>query len=91
MRITPIFAALTAAVFLVACDDKPSCTQAQAQTKMTELMTKIQEVGATNPEKLAALAPKAQELAAKAQASGDANNLGEACKAIDEMMADLNK
>ena len=89
MRIAPLFAALSAAAFLVACDDKPSCTQADAEKKMTELMTKIQEVGATNPEKLAALAPKAQELAAKAQAGGD--DISQACVAIDEMMAELNK
>lgn len=88
MRIAPLFAALSAAAFLVACDDKPACTEAEAEKKLTELMTKIQEVGATNPEKLAALAPKAQELAAKAQADG--GDIGEACKAIDEMMAELN-
>ena len=88
MRIAPLFAALTAVALLTACDDKPSCTQADVEKKMTELMTKIQEVGATNPEKLAALAPKAQELAAQAQAGGD--DLSKACTAIDEMMAELN-
>lgn len=91
MRIAPILAAISAAVFLVACDSKPSCTQEEAQTKMNALMTKIQEVGAVNPEKLTSLAAKAQELALEAQKTGDAKDMGPACKAMDEMMAELDK
>ena len=90
MRIAPLLAALTAATFLVACGEDKSCsTEAEAQQKITALMTKIQEVGTTNPEKLAQLGTKAQEVATKAQANP--NDLNEACKAIDAMMAELNK
>lgn len=90
MRIAPIFAALAASAFLVSCgEDKVCSTEAEAQAKLTELTNKIQEVAATNPEKLATLGPKAQEIAAKAQGA-DANDYDAACKAINEMLAELN-
>lgn len=89
MRLTPVLALVAATVFLAACDEKASCTQEEAEKKLTELTTKIQEVGATDPAKLAALGPKAQEIGAQAQAGGD--DLSAACKAIDELIAELNK
>ncbi|MCB6178748.1 hypothetical protein LHP98_11475 [Rhodobacter sp. Har01] len=89
MRILPLIAALAAAGFLAACDDKDDCTPEAAQKKAADLSAKITEVGTTDPAKLAELGPKIQELAAKAQAGGD--DLSEACKAMDEMLAELSK
>ncbi|AWD23085.1 hypothetical protein [Pseudogemmobacter blasticus] len=89
MRILPLLAALTAAAFLSACDDKESCTQEVAQKKAADLSAKITEVGTQDPTKLAALAPKMQELVTKVQAGGD--DLSGTCKAIDDMMAELTK
>ena len=90
MRILPVLAVMAATVFVSACqEDEVACTQADAEKKATELMTKMQEVAATKPEVLAAMAPKAQELAAKMQGSPD--DLNATCKALDELMAELNK
>ena len=57
--------------------------------KSTDLSAKLQEMAATDPAKLAELAPKVQELATKASGTGD--DLQAACKAMDEMMAELSK
>ena len=46
-------------------------------------------MAATDPAKLAELAPKVQELATKA--AGSADDLQASCKAIDEMIAELTK
>jgi outer membrane murein-binding lipoprotein Lpp len=87
LRILPIVAVLSAAVFLSACDEEVACTQADADAKVAELTTKITELASTDPAKLAELAPKVQEIATKAAAGGD--DLAGACKALDEMMAEL--
>ncbi|MBK6466465.1 MAG: hypothetical protein IPL38_00055 [Rhodobacter sp.] len=89
MRVTTIVATLAAAIFLSACDDKASCTQEEAQKKATDLTTKITEMAATAPEKVAAVAPKLQEIATKVAAGGD--DLTEVCKALDDMAAELAK
>jgi len=89
LRILPIAAVISAAVLLSACDDKATCTQAEAEKKATELTTKITELATSDPAKLAELAPKVQEMATKAAAGGD--DLAAACKAMDEMMAELSK
>jgi hypothetical protein len=89
MRLIPAIAALAAAGVLAACDEKASCTPEVAQQKAAELTARMTEVGTTDPAKLAELGPKIQELATKAQAGGD--DLDAACKAIDEMMAELSK
>jgi uncharacterized protein YlxW (UPF0749 family) len=90
VRILPVLAMMAATVFVSACqEDEVACTQADAEKKATELMTKMQEVATTKPEVLAAIAPKAQEIATKLQSSGD--DVNAACKALDELMAELNK
>jgi thiamine biosynthesis lipoprotein ApbE len=89
MRILPLLAALAAVTVLSACDEKASCTPEEAQKKATDLAAKITEVGAADPTRVADLMPKVQELAAKASSTGE--DLAEACKAMDEMMAELSK
>ena len=88
MRFASTILALAATGFLAACNEE-TCTQEIATKKATDLTTKIQEVAATDPAKLAELAPKVQELATKAAAGGD--DLAATCKALDEMMAELSK
>lgn len=89
MRITSAILALAATGFLAACNSEEVCTQELATQKATELTTKIQELAASDPAKLAELGPKVQELAAKASADGE--DLQAACKAMDEMIAELSK
>ncbi len=89
MRVVSTLLALAAAGFLAACTEE-SCTQEVATRKATELTTKLQEVAASDPAKLAALAPKVQDLATRAAANGG-NDLAATCKALDEMMAELSK
>lgn len=89
MRITSTVLALAAAGFLAACTSEEVCTTELAQKKATDLLTKMQEVATTDAAKLARLAPKVQELAAKASAQGD--DLQAACKAMDEMMVELSR
>lgn len=89
MRITSALLALAATGFLAACNGEEVCTTELAQKKATDLATRMQEIAATDPAKLAVLAPKVQELAAKARAQGE--DLQAACKAMDEMMAELAK
>lgn len=89
MRIASAIFALTAAGFLAACNSEEVCTTELAQKKAADLSAKLTEVATTDPAKLAELAPKVQELAAKASATGD--DLQAACKAMDEMMAELTK
>ncbi|MCU0903042.1 MAG: hypothetical protein MUE83_04110 [Tabrizicola sp.] len=89
MRITPAVLALAATGFLAACNEEVACTQEVATQKATELTTKIQELAASDPAKLAEMAPKVQELATKAAAGGD--DMQATCTALDEMMAELSK
>ncbi|MCU0826072.1 MAG: hypothetical protein MUE52_01375 [Tabrizicola sp.] len=89
MRFSTAILAIAATGFLAACNSEETCTNELAQKKATDLATKMQEVAAADPAKLAELAPKVQELATKASAQGD--DLQAACKAIDEMMAELSK
>lgn len=89
MRIATHLAALVAIGFLAACNSEPTCTAEDAGKKSADLSAKLQEMAATNPAKLAELAPKVQELATKAAGSPD--DLQAACKAMDELMAELSK
>ncbi len=89
MKRTPVLGALLALGLLAACDDKPECTQETIAQKSTELTTKIQEIGATDPAKVAALLPKLQEISTSAAADG--SDLEASCAALDELMAELNK
>jgi hypothetical protein len=89
MRILPLVAALSAAAFLAACNQEAACTQEEATKKATDLTTKITEIGAADPAKLAELMPKLQEFSTQAAKGGD--DLSGACKAMDEMLAELSK
>ena len=89
MRFSTTILALAATGFLAACTSEEACTQEVATKKATDLTTKIQELAASDPAKLAELGPKVQELATKAAAGGD--DLDATCKALDEMMAELSK
>lgn len=91
LRILPVLAVVAAASFLSACKDEVTCTQADAEKKATELTTKITELASTDPAKLTELMPKVQELATKASANGSASDLAATCKALDEIMVELNK
>ena len=66
-----------------------TCTPELAQAKATDLTNKIAEMATTAPEKVAAIAPKLQEIASQMAAGGD--DLEAACKALDEMSAELDK
>ncbi|MBL9054441.1 MAG: hypothetical protein JNN02_12000 [Tabrizicola sp.] len=89
MRIALNLAVVAAVGFLAACNSEETCTNEEAMQKSTDLSAKLQEMAATDPTKLAELAPKVQELATKAAGSGE--DLQAACKAMDEMMAELSK
>ena len=88
MRFAMLIPAAALMLGLAACDDKPSCTQAQAQEKVNTLMSKITQLATTNPEKVQELTTKMQDIAASAQ-SNDPNDLGAACATIDKMIAEL--
>ncbi len=89
MRLAPVIAVLAATGFLAACNSETACTAEEATKKSNELAAKITEIGTTNPEKVLELMPKMQEMGPKIAAGGD--GLAAACKAMDEMMADLSK
>jgi hypothetical protein len=88
MRFASTILALAATGFLAACTEE-TCTQEVATKKATDLTTKIQELAASDPAKVAELMPKLQDLATKAAAGGD--DLQATCKALDDMMAELSK
>jgi hypothetical protein len=90
MKLTPVLGAVMALGLLAACDDKPECTQETIAAKSTELTTKIQEMAATDPAKVAALLPKLQEIATQAAAGGE-EDLEASCAALDGLMAELAK
>ena len=89
MRILSTVIVLAVAGVLSACTSEETCTNELAQKKATDLATKMQDLATSDPMKLAELAPKVQDLAAKASAQGD--DLQAACKAMDEMLAELSK
>jgi len=61
-----------------------ACTAEEAQSKATELSTKMQELVATNPQKAAEVGQKLSE--AQTQSVTD---LESACKLYDEMLAEF--
>jgi hypothetical protein len=89
MRISQVVLAFAATGFLAACNSEETCTEDLVKTKTEELTAKMTEVATANPEKMVTLAPKMQEIAEAAAAGGE--DLQAACKAIDDMMAELNK
>ena len=89
MRILPGLLALGAIGLLAACNSEEACTQELATRKAADLTSRIQDLAASDPTRVASLAPKLQELAASAAAGGD--DLSATCKALDEMIAELSK
>lgn len=89
MRFAPLLLAIAATGFLSACNGEETCTNDLARKKATDLAAKLQEFATSDPVKLAELAPRVQELSARTSAEGD--DLQAACRAMDEMMAELSK
>ncbi len=89
MHIAPALVALIATGLLAACNSEEVCTTELAQKKAADLSARLTEIAATDPAKLAEMGPKVQELATKAAGTGD--DLQAACKAMDEMTAELSK
>jgi outer membrane murein-binding lipoprotein Lpp len=90
MRLIPVLSAVMAVGLLATCDDKPECTQETVMQKGEEFTTKVTELATSNPEKVAALMPKLQQVLTEAQAAGE-EDLAASCAALDELMAELNK
>ena len=88
MRIALNLAAIVTLGLLAACTSEETCTEEIAKQKAADLQAKLEEVVAADPMKLAELAPKVQELAAL---GADDADLQAACKAMDDMMAELSK
>jgi len=88
MRLKTLAAAGLVVLSLAACKDEEACTPELAQTKMTEMVTKVQELATKDPAKLQEIGPKAAELQSKFANLGDKPE--EACKAIDELLALMN-
>ena len=63
---------------------KAGCTQADAQKRVTDMLTKFQILEATHPEKLEAVRKTVQEV--EADVANFANDPGKACHALDEIM-----
>ena len=87
MRIRSL-AALALVALLGACkEEEAKCTPEQAQAKMTTFAEEMQKVAATNPAKLAELAPKATEI--QQQLAANPEDTAAACKALDDLTAML--
>ncbi|MBL8563793.1 MAG: hypothetical protein JNN06_16100 [Gemmobacter sp.] len=81
-------AALATLALLGACkDEEAKCTQEQAEAKMTAFAQEMQKVAASNPAKLAELAPKAAEI--QQQLTANPDDTAAACKALDDLTAML--
>jgi hypothetical protein len=89
MRFAPAILSIAATSFLAACNSEEDCTQELISKKTTELQAKVLELTAADPEKLAAVGPKMQEYLSNPAVAGTGDISG-ACKAIDEIMAELN-
>ncbi len=89
MRISSALMALAATAFLSACNSEEVCTEEQLKQKFIELNAKMGDIAATDPARLAEIASKMEEFVTKAQAQGD--DLQATCKAMDEMIVELNK
>ncbi len=96
MRLLPLFATMSIVALLSACGGgEATCTEEQAQAKAETMMKKFQEVAASNPQKLAEVGPKFQEIGNRMQtimgAGGEPTDAqkAEICKAMDEMIAEL--
>jgi hypothetical protein len=87
MRLFILSLTLAATGLLSACDDDATCTQEQATAKATEVMTSLQTLATSDPEKLAALTPRLTEIQGTLTAEGA--DLAAACKALDDIAAEI--
>ena len=87
MRIIVWAGAFAVAGLLSACEDEPTCTQESATTKATEVMTALQALATSNPEKLAEITPRLTEIQTGLTAEGA--DLTAACKALDGIQAEI--
>jgi hypothetical protein len=91
MKLIPIIGAVMALGLLAACnEDVAECTQETLTQKGEEFTAKVTEMATTDPEKVAALMPKLQEVLTEASAAGE-EDLAASCAAMDELMAELAK
>ena len=84
MRVKPLVFAGLMVFGLAACDEKAVCTPELAQTKVADMMTKLQELAMSDPARLEAVGKKVSELQPKF--AGLKDKPDEACAAIDEIM-----
>lgn len=77
-----------AALGLSACSKAPECNQEAITKKTQELTTAVQEAVTKNPAKATEWAAKVQEIATKYSGS---TNQADACKAYDEIIAEVKK
>lgn len=73
---------------LAACGEE-ECTQERAEAKLSEMMAKIQEVGASDPQKLLEFSNKANDIQGMINTMSSASAPEEVCKALDELMETL--
>lgn len=81
-----VAAAFIATLSPVAAFAGEECTAETMQAKAMEVSTKLQEMAATDPQKVAEITPKIQEAATRFQ---DGSNLEEACAFYDELLAEM--
>jgi allophanate hydrolase subunit 1 len=79
--------AFAMAGLLAACGDDNTCTQESATAKATEVMTAMQALATSNPEKLAEMTPRLTEIQATLTAEGA--DLAAACKALDDLQTEI--
>ena len=87
MKVFILVGALAMAGFLAACDEDATCTQESATAKATEVMTAMQALATSNPEKLAEMTPRLTEIQAGLTAEGA--DLAASCKALDDIAAEI--
>ena len=87
MRVFVLAGALSMAGLLAACGDDTTCTQESATAKATEVMTAMQALATSNPEKLAEMTPRLTEIQASLTAEGA--DLAASCKALDDIAAEI--
>lgn len=87
MRVFTLTLAVATAGFLAGCDDAATCTQESATAKATEVMTAMQAMATSNPEKLAEMTPRLTEIQSTLTAEGA--DLTAACAALDEIAAEI--
>ena len=87
MRFPALLTALAATLFMVACDEKKSCTEEQAMQKFSELGMKFQTAIMTNPERVSELTSKMEDLMTRPLSGED--QASEMCHAMDQLIKEL--